>query len=46
MNARKTRILAARVMGASRVRVLWDVMLLESLPNIRRAAQRRIRWRW
>ena len=33
MNARKTRILAARVMGASRVRVLWDVMLLESLPQ-------------
>ena len=33
MNARKTRILAARVMGASRLRVLWDVMLLESLPQ-------------
>jgi NitT/TauT family transport system permease protein len=33
MNARKTRILAARVMGASRVRVLFDVMLLESLPQ-------------
>lgn len=33
MNARKTRILAARVMGASRVRVLWDVMLFESLPQ-------------
>src|SRR3954471_24982717 len=33
MNARKTRILAAKVMGASRVRVLWDVMLLESLPQ-------------
>jgi ABC-type nitrate/sulfonate/bicarbonate transport system permease component len=33
MNARKTRILAARVMGASRIRVLWDVMLLESLPQ-------------
>jgi NitT/TauT family transport system permease protein len=32
MNARKTRILAAKVMGASRVRVLWDVMLLESMP--------------
>ncbi len=31
--ARKTRILAARVMGASRMRVLWDVMLLESLPQ-------------
>src|SRR5665811_2229946 len=29
MNARKTRLLAARVMGASRLRVLWDVMLLE-----------------
>lgn len=33
MNARKTRLLAARVMGASRVRVLTDVMLLESLPQ-------------
>jgi ABC-type nitrate/sulfonate/bicarbonate transport system permease component len=32
MNARKTRILAARVMGASRIRVLWDVMLMESMP--------------
>lgn len=33
MNARKTRLLAARVMGASPVRVLTDVMLLESLPQ-------------
>jgi ABC-type nitrate/sulfonate/bicarbonate transport system permease component len=33
MNARKTRLLAARVMGASRLRVLVDVMLLESLPQ-------------
>lgn len=33
MNARKTRILAARIMGASKARVLWDVMLLESLPQ-------------
>ena len=33
MNARKTRLLAARVMGASRVRVLFDVMLLELLPQ-------------
>ncbi len=33
MNARKTRILAAKVMGASRFRVLTDVMLLESLPQ-------------
>ncbi len=33
MNARKTRLLAARVMGASRFRVLTDVMLLESLPQ-------------
>jgi len=33
MNARKTRLLAAKVMGASRIRVLWDVMLLESLPQ-------------
>jgi len=33
MNARKTRLLAARVMGASRWRMLFDVMLLESLPQ-------------
>lgn len=33
MNARKTRLLAAKVMGASPVRVLTDVMLLESLPQ-------------
>src|SRR6202142_2226714 len=33
MNARKTRLLAARVMGASRLRILTDVMLLESLPQ-------------
>jgi ABC-type nitrate/sulfonate/bicarbonate transport system permease component len=33
MNARETRILAAKVMGASRFRVLIDVMLLESLPQ-------------
>jgi NitT/TauT family transport system permease protein len=33
MNARKTRLLAAKVMGASKVRVLTDVMLLESLPQ-------------
>jgi NitT/TauT family transport system permease protein len=33
MNARKTRLLAAKVMGASRTRVLFDVMLRESLPQ-------------
>jgi len=33
MNARKVRLLAAKVMGASRLRVLFDVMLLESLPQ-------------
>lgn len=33
MNARKTRLLAAKVMGASRFRILTDVMLLESLPQ-------------
>jgi sulfonate transport system permease protein len=33
MNARKTRLLAAKVMGASRLRVLIDVTLLESLPQ-------------
>jgi sulfonate transport system permease protein len=33
MNARKTRLLAAKVMGASRFQVLSGVMLLESLPQ-------------
>jgi sulfonate transport system permease protein len=33
MNARKTRLLAAKVMGASSLRVLLDVTLLESLPQ-------------
>lgn len=33
MNARKTRILAAKVMGASRLQVMRDVILLESLPQ-------------
>lgn len=33
MNARKTRLLAAKVMGASELRILFDVMLLESLPQ-------------
>lgn len=33
MNARKTRLLAAKVMGASQLRVLFDVMLRESLPQ-------------
>jgi NitT/TauT family transport system permease protein len=33
MNARKTRLLAAKVMGASNIRVLFDVTLLESLPQ-------------
>lgn len=33
MNARKTRVLAAKVMGAGRLRVLTDVYLWESLPQ-------------
>ena len=33
MNARKTRLLAAKAMGASRLRVLFDVMLMESMPQ-------------
>ncbi|WP_413729970.1 ABC transporter permease [Sodalis sp. RH22] len=33
MNARQTRILAARVMGASNWRILRDVLLYESLPQ-------------
>ena len=32
MNARKTRLQAAQVMGAPKYRVLTDVMLFESLP--------------
>ncbi len=43
MNARKTRLLAAKVMGASRWRVLFDVMLLESAAaDLCRPAQRRV----
>ena len=33
MNARKTRLLAAKVMGASRLQVLTGVVLLESMPQ-------------
>lgn len=33
MNARPTRILAARVMGASKLRIFRDVMFFESLPQ-------------
>ncbi len=33
MNGRKQRVLAARVMGASRLRVLLDVTVWESLPQ-------------
>jgi ABC-type nitrate/sulfonate/bicarbonate transport system permease component len=33
MNARKTRILAAKVMGASPWRIMRDVVLMESLPQ-------------
>ncbi len=33
MNAHQTRILAAKVMGASRWRILRDVLLYESLPQ-------------
>ncbi len=34
MNARRTRVLAARVMGASEGRILWDVLVWEALPQI------------
>jgi sulfonate transport system permease protein len=33
MNARKTRLLAAKVMGASRLQILTGVVLLESMPQ-------------
>ncbi len=33
MNAKPTRILAARVMGASRLRIFRDIMFYESLPQ-------------
>jgi len=43
MKARKTRLLAAKVMGASKLRVLFDVMLFEiSATDFRRIAQWRI----
>jgi NitT/TauT family transport system permease protein len=34
MQARKTRLMAAKVMGAGRYRIFRDVLLLESLPQI------------
>jgi NitT/TauT family transport system permease protein len=34
INARRTRVLAARVMGASETRILWDVLLWEAMPQI------------
>ena len=34
MNARRTRVLAARVMGASEARILRDVLVWEALPQI------------
>jgi NitT/TauT family transport system permease protein len=34
MNARKTRVLAAQLMGANRFRVLIDVLLWEAMPQI------------
>jgi sulfonate transport system permease protein len=33
MNARKNRLLAAKVMGASPARILFEITLLESLPQ-------------
>ena len=34
LNARKTRVLAARAMGVSSFRIFTDVLVMESLPNI------------
>ncbi|MBP0491486.1 ABC transporter permease [Roseomonas indoligenes] len=34
MNARRTRVLAAKVMGAGPARILWDVLVWEALPQI------------
>lgn len=34
INARRTRVLAARVMGAGEARVVWDVLLWEAMPQI------------
>ncbi len=34
MNARRTRILAAQVMGAGRVRIMFDVLVWEATPQI------------
>jgi NitT/TauT family transport system permease protein len=34
MNARRTRVLAAKVMGASHGRILFDVLLWEAMPQI------------
>ena len=47
MNARKTRLLAAKVMGASRLRVLFDVMLLRiAAADFRRPCATAFRSRW
>ena len=46
MNARKTRLLAAKVMGASRWRVLFDVMLLERCRKPSSVCAMACRWRW
>ena len=47
MNARKTRLLAAKVMGASRLRVLFDVMLLRiAAADLCRACATASRSRW
>ena len=46
MNARKTRLLAAKVMGASRLQVLTGVVLLEfDASNVYRACAMACRWR-
>ncbi len=34
MNARRTRVLAARIMGAGQGRILFDVLVWEALPQI------------
>lgn len=46
INARKQRVMAARVMGASRWQIFKDVLVWESLQPSSSACARQSRWRW
>ena len=47
INARKQRVMAAKVMGASRWQIFRDVLIWEiAAADVRRACAARCRWRW